>query len=196
METNMIEITKAIIKLQASLDTVHKSGKSNWGKYATLVSVQEEILPKLKECGLAIVQPLSHLDGQPAIRTTLLHESGESISEVTPLILPKNDPQGQGSAITYARRYSLASIVGLVIDDDDDGERATKSVTTQGSYKASPNKRASDKQIKLISDLFKQKYPEQTKEDMLMWAVDEGVDFVNMTSEDASGLIETLQEKK
>lgn len=192
----MQEITKAIIKLQATLEPVHKDAKGNWGKYATLVAVQQEILPKLKECGLAVIQPLSHLDGQPAIRTTLLHESGESITEVTPLILPKNDPQGQGSAITYARRYSLASITGLVIDDDDDGQKATDSVQKQGTFKPSANKRASTKQIEYITTLFKQKYPEQTKEDMLMWAVDEGVDFTTMTSEDASGLIETLQENK
>ena len=189
----MTEITKALIKLQASLETVHKDAKGNWGKYATLVAVQQEILPKLKDCGLAIIQPLSNLNGLPAIRTTLLHESGESITEVTPLILPKNDPQGQGSAITYARRYSLASITGLVIDDDDDGQRATDSVAKQGSYKPNPNKRASDSQIKFISDLYKQKYPEQTKEDMVMWAFDEGIDFTKMTSEQASSLIEMLQ---
>lgn len=192
----MIEITKALIKLQKSLDPVHKDGKGNWGKYATLQAVQEEILPKLEACGLAITQPLSHIDGTPAIRTTLLHESGESISEVTPLILPKNDPQGQGSAITYARRYSLASIVGLVIDDDDDGQKATDSVKKQGTFTPSTNKRASEKQLEYISTLFKQKYPEQTKEDMLMWAFDEGIDFTKMTSEQASNLIELLQEAK
>lgn len=192
----MIEITKALIQLQASLDPVHKDAKGNWGKYATLQAVQQEILPKLKACGLAVIQPLSNLDGLPAIRTTLLHESGESISEVTPLILPKNDPQGQGSAITYARRYSLASITGLVIDDDDDGQKATDAVVKQGTFKPSANKRASDKQIEYITTLFKQKYPEQTKEDMLMWAFDEGVEFIKMTSEQASALIELLQGAK
>lgn len=192
----MIEITNAIIELQGKLEPVHKDAKGNWGKYATLTAVQEEVLPKLKECGLAVVQPLSNLDGLPAIRTTLLHQSGESITEVTPLILPKNDPQGQGSAVTYARRYSLASMLGLVIDDDDDGQRATDKVKEQGSYKPSPNKRASPKQIEYITTLFKDKYTEQTKDDMLMWALDEGVEFTTMTSEQASALIETLKEGK
>lgn len=187
----MIEITKALIELQSKLETVHKDAKGNWGKYATLVAVQQEILPKLKECGLAVIQPLSNIDGSPAIRTTLLHESGESITEVTPLILPKNDPQGQGSAITYARRYSLASITGLVIDDDDDGQMGTNSVNKQGSFKASPNKPASPAQKKFLNELFLQTHPDK---DVVSWIGDQyGYVASEMTSEQASHVIEDLK---
>jgi hypothetical protein len=65
-------------------------------------------------------------DNNSVLETTLYHTSGEWISG-TQLVNPvKNDPQGLGSAITYARRYSLSAILGLVSDDDDDANTATK----------------------------------------------------------------------
>jgi hypothetical protein len=66
------------------------------------------------------------IEGNSVLETTLYHTSGEWISG-TQLVNPvKNDPQGLGSAITYARRYSLSAILGLVSDDDDDANTATK----------------------------------------------------------------------
>jgi len=99
-------------------------------KYISLAKLMEVVRPVLNECGLAVIQKPSMVFGTngemiPALRTKILHVSGEYEEEVMPLMLDKNDPQGQGSAITYARRYALMSFLGLVADEDDDGLAAT-----------------------------------------------------------------------
>lgn len=81
------------------------------------------MLPVLSSLGLVLVQSPSSLDGEPALTTRLIHvETGEELSDTMPLMLAKDDPQGQGSAITYARRYALMSTLGLVADEDNDAE--------------------------------------------------------------------------
>lgn len=57
--------------------------------------------------------------GMLFLTTRLIHESGEWIEDMATVPLPKNDPQGYGSAMTYARRYALSAITGLYQDDDD-----------------------------------------------------------------------------
>jgi hypothetical protein len=91
-------------------------------KYASLANILDTIQKPLSECGLAISQ---FPDGD-ALTTIIVHsESGEWMesSYVMPVV-KQNDPQAMGSAITYARRYALGSILNLNIDDDDDGEKA------------------------------------------------------------------------
>ena len=61
--------------------------------------------------------------GHIGLETRLIHaESGQWISSVAIIPLPKNDPQGMGSAITYARRYALTAMLGIITEEDDDGE--------------------------------------------------------------------------
>jgi hypothetical protein len=80
----------------------------------------------LNKHGLSVSQFPSHVEGKDALTTFLLHSSGQFIEHSMLLHLPKDDPQGQGSALTYARRYSYMAALGLVADDDDDGNRATE----------------------------------------------------------------------
>jgi hypothetical protein len=68
--------------------------------------------------------------GTLALTTRLVHESGEWIEDTATLPLPKNDPQGYGSAMTYARRYALSAITGLY-QDDDDGNAASNGLSKQ-----------------------------------------------------------------
>ena len=78
--------------------------------------------------GLSITQTFSIPPqdcGEVIIETTLMHDSGEWVSSQLALRPVKNDPQAFGSAITYGRRYSLAAILGIVTDDDDDGNDAS-----------------------------------------------------------------------
>ena len=86
--------------------------------------------PVLAKHGLAVTQSITFVNGSQgpidALNTTLLHKSGQFIEHAMILHLPKNDPQGQGSAVTYARRYAYMAILGLVADDDDDGNAATR----------------------------------------------------------------------
>jgi hypothetical protein len=95
------------------------------------------VVPQLNECGLIVTQlPTAILvDGRPspALRTRITHaESGEHLEDVM-LLMGKEDPQGQGSAITYARRYSLMAMLGLVADEDDDGNKASMTINPKPS---------------------------------------------------------------
>lgn len=123
----MQELYKALFELQGKVPKVIKNKDNPFfnSKYADLKGVIEKIVPLLQENQLAVFQRLSDLNGEPALTTTLWHKpSGEYVEATMPLILPKQDPQAQGSAITYARRYSIMTITGLIADDDDDGYSA------------------------------------------------------------------------
>ena len=91
-------------------------------RYADLGSVIDAIKKSLNESGIAFIQtPTESAVGTLALSTRLIHSSGEWIEDTAICPLQKNDPQGYGSALTYMRRYCLASITGLY-QDDDDGE--------------------------------------------------------------------------
>lgn len=94
--------------------------------YAPFDAIIAAVRPVLAQHKLAISQALSHLDGQLALRTVILHESGERIEDVCPIpVGPDATSQEVGSAITYLRRYALCAILGLVAEDDDDGNAAS-----------------------------------------------------------------------
>jgi hypothetical protein len=117
-------IATALVKFQASVSKVSKESNNPFfkSKYASLANILDTIQKPLSECGLAISQ---FPDGN-ALTTIIVHaESGEWMesSYVMP-VAKQNDPQAMGSAMTYARRYALGSILNLNIDDDDDGEKA------------------------------------------------------------------------
>jgi hypothetical protein len=117
-------IAGALVKFQASVSKVAKEANNPFfkSKYASLANILDTIQKPLSECGLAVSQ---FPDGN-ALTTIILHaDSGEWMesSYVMP-VAKQNDPQAMGSAMTYARRYALGSILNLNIDDDDDGEKA------------------------------------------------------------------------
>lgn len=96
-------------------------------KYISLDAALPKIIEKLNALGIIVVQPPSHIDGAPALRTIITHvASSDTLETVMPLILDKDTAQGQGSAITYAKRYAILSILGLVAETDDDGNAASK----------------------------------------------------------------------
>ncbi len=97
------------------------SGERSY-RYATLASVWHTVRGPLTGNGLSVVQTCEPgAVGELRLVTTLLHTSGQWISGTTVLPLPAQTPQGFGSALTYARRYGLAAMVGLCVDQDDDG---------------------------------------------------------------------------
>ena len=101
----------------AAKDTANPFFKT---KYADLPCVIDAIKGPLNDAGIVFTQSASPSDpGFLAMTTRLIHESGEWIEDTATLPLPKADPQGYGSASTYARRYALAAITGLYQDDDD-----------------------------------------------------------------------------
>ena len=94
--------------------------------YAPLDEILKEFRPLLAGHGLAIMQ-LPSGDGQSiSVSTLLIHESGEYIQSPPLNLRPESsDPQGAGSAITYARRYSLSAVLGIASEEDDDASMAS-----------------------------------------------------------------------
>ena len=88
-------------------------------KYADLGNVMDACLPALNSHGIALLQPPCEIDGARYVKTILAHESGETLECAVPLIIGKNDMQGYGSAVTYARRYGLMAMAGIAPEDDD-----------------------------------------------------------------------------
>lgn len=121
------ELAKALLAVQQEAPAIQSDGINPHFKsrYVTLESLMRSILPVLNKHGVVLIQsPTS--DG--TLLTTLVHaETGEERGGSIPLMLSKDDAQGQGSAITYARRYALMSMLGLVADEDDDGNQASRS---------------------------------------------------------------------
>lgn len=89
-------------------------------KYADLASVMAACMPALNANGIAVLQPTHDEDGRMYVKTIFVHaSSGETAECRVPLIVAKNDMQGYGSAVTYARRYGLMSMAGIAPEDDD-----------------------------------------------------------------------------
>jgi hypothetical protein len=101
-----------------------KSGGSFSYKYVSLDHLMEKVLPLLNEHKLVLIQSPTWVPEQgAALRTKLVHyPSGEVETDVMLLAANGASPQDQGSAITYARRYALMSMLGLVADEDKDGQ--------------------------------------------------------------------------
>lgn len=96
-------------------------------KYADLASVCDACMPALSKHGIAVLQPAFDDESGRYVKTILVHGgSGETVECRVPLIVSKNDMQGYGSAVTYARRYGLMGMAGIA-PEDDDGNAAAKS---------------------------------------------------------------------
>ena len=124
-------IYTALLEAQKEFPVVKKSEVNPFfkSKYAGLPNVLEVVLPVLNKQGIVLSQsPITESD-KIGIETTLTHaSSGTSLKGSFVVQLAKNDPQGAGSAITYCRRYSLVSMLGLNVDEDDDANGASHSM--------------------------------------------------------------------
>lgn len=120
-------LAAALAKAQGAIKTAAKDSVNPHfkSKYADLASVREACQEALAANGIAVVQAPSSAQGGVCITTTLLHSSGEWMRSRCIFPVSQNSAQGYGSAITYGRRYSLAAMVGVAPDEDDDGNAAT-----------------------------------------------------------------------
>jgi len=117
-------LAKALVAAKKNMGDVRKnaSNPAFKSKYADLASVVEAIEPALLEAGIAPIQGVAaSYNGAAEVRveTMLLHESGEFVKSILAMRPTKADPQGIGSATTYARRYALQAICGVAPEDDD-----------------------------------------------------------------------------
>lgn len=115
------KLAEALAKAQGAMGGALKDSSNPFfkSKYADLESVWYACRKALSDNGLAVIQTTDHADSGIRIVTTLVHSSGEWIRGVLPIMAKDQTPQGTGSAITYARRYALAAIVGVYQTDDD-----------------------------------------------------------------------------
>ena len=125
----MKALCSALVKAQAEIGVAIKDATNPHfrSKYADLASVVAAIKPAAAKHGLGYVQMFRESQNGVTVETIIVHESGETMP-TGPLFVPasKQDAQGYGSAITYARRYSLQTAFG-VPSDDDDGNAAAAS---------------------------------------------------------------------
>jgi hypothetical protein len=126
------EIAAALAVAQGKIKSALKGNLNPHfkSKYADLAAVKEACGDALSANGIAVVQAHGFEGDRFILTTRLIHKSGQWL-ESQYLIKPvKDDPQGYASATTYARRISLSSMVGVVADEDDDGNAASQ----RGSY--------------------------------------------------------------
>ena len=133
------KLAPALVKAQAALPSVVKDGVNPHFKsrFATLGAITDAALPALNANGFALVQGGGYCsdDAGLEVATRLLHDSGQWLESSVRVPMVKPDPQAMGSAITYARRYLLAAMLGIVADDDDDAEAATHRTPEAPAFK-------------------------------------------------------------
>lgn len=143
------ELAAALAKVQAQMRAadadavaqVERDGSTQTYRYATLVSVWNTARRPLTKNGLAVLQTCEPGNrGELRLTTTLLHESGQWVSGTEVVPISALTPQAFGSALTYARRYGLAAMVGLCVNEDDDGLAASTSTTAQRQRSAASSR--------------------------------------------------------
>jgi hypothetical protein len=135
---NIIELSKGLAKFHSLVGKIAKDAQNPFFKsnYASLSHILEEINDPLRDAGLVITQ----FPNGSGLTTILIHaETGQYLQATYEMPVAKqNDPQALGSAISYARRYAVSSILSLQIDDDDANKAS-------GNKKPDANKKAPEK---------------------------------------------------
>jgi len=119
---NCTDLFTALIKAQSQMGSAVKDAKNPHfrSRYASLAAVIDAVIPVLNANGVGVLQLPSIEGNEVRLTTILMHSSGQRLSSTVGAPLgKKQDAQAVGSAITYLRRYSLQSIMGLPVEDDD-----------------------------------------------------------------------------
>ena len=165
---NIGQLAKALSLAQGQMQAAKKTSENPFFKsrYADLSQIIDVARKPLADNGLAVTQLIVPELGFAEIQTVLAHESGEWIASGIRLQPTKPDPQGMGSAITYARRYAYAAILGIA-SEDDDAEYATgrgAKATNASPNKATPEANEAEKYKSFWGALRKKGYsPEQVR---------------------------------
>jgi hypothetical protein len=114
-------LAKALVAAQKATESIKKAATNPAfkSKYADLAHVVEGVIPALNDVGVGVIQAPGFDGDMVSVTTAFLHETGASVTSTLHLRPSKNDPQGVGSAITYARRYALLAMAGGAPEDDD-----------------------------------------------------------------------------
>lgn len=155
---SIASIAKALAAFQKDVTQPKKSAKNPHFKstYVPLDNVVDSIAETAPKHGLSYIQTTVTENDKAGVQTLLMHESGEWI-EFEPLLLPigqKATPQAVGSAITYARRYSLSSVFGLASEVDDDANGASDNASKNPAPKAVMATKTELDTLNKLVDLF------------------------------------------
>lgn len=182
------QLAAALAKVQAALQPAIKD-KNNpafkGAKYADLNAVWDVCRQPLTENGLSVAQmPVGNDSGRIGLTTMLMHESGEWLANTVYVRLAKDDPQGAGSGLTYLRRYSLAAMVGIVADEDDDGNAASQQSQRQAQPHP-PQKPTLDKMREAAKNIARQLHKDKriTLDEGKVYAskIDDVVDYETLS---------------
>lgn len=124
---SILKISPALLEAQKQIGSAKKESENPFyhSSYADLGEVMRVCKKPCNDNGITILQPVEADENGNYVETVLLHESGEFIaSRMRVAVKSDNDPQALGSAISYAKRYSLQAML-LIPSEDDDGEKAT-----------------------------------------------------------------------
>lgn len=143
------ELATALAAFQGAVEAVTKEDTNPFfkSKYAGLPAVVKAAAPHLAKHGLSVTQTLGcyeyadegrRVQINDTLTTMVMHSSGQWISDTTVMHLVKEDPQGHGSAVTYMRRYAYMAVLGLVADEDDDGNAATQAKASHPATRTRP----------------------------------------------------------
>lgn len=149
------DIAAALAKAQGSMSqpsknrTVKvqtKTGGSYTFDYATFDEILRSVQKPLAENGIAFIQaPRIAENGKVEIITRLIHQSGQWIESILPVIVTEAGNQAMGSALTYAKRYALTAMLGVAAEEDDDGNAAQGNTVADRQDRAPPQARQQTK---------------------------------------------------
>lgn len=145
---SLAELAKALAVAQGKIKSAAKDTVNpHFGKtYADLASVWEACREPLASNGLSVIQQPVSDGARVGVVTTLLHSSGQWMRSTLWVVPDRGGPQAIGSALTYARRYSLSAFVGVAPDDDDDGNAAQGENGNGKSHSKPPARRPPEQQ--------------------------------------------------
>lgn len=131
-----------VLQIQTEIGALAKTETNPFfkSKYFDVNSLIAQLLPLLEKYKLTVIQPLSEVNGRPAITTTVIDKDGNVIVNSTITLPDLQDPQKMGSAITYYRRYALQSLFLLQAQDDDANLASKPAEKSNGIIKPSKGK--------------------------------------------------------
>lgn len=165
----MKQIATALVRAQKAFGPALKTNTNPHfrSKYADLSACVEAVIDALNNNGIALLQQTHECEGGVMVETVFVHESGETLSSGK-LHVPasKQDAQGYGSALTYARRYSLMAACGIA-PEDDDGNAAAHSAPRKMTHRSVDGALVSQDRMNVIAAVADAIKGQMAKDDIL-----------------------------